>query len=326
MKESDIRDSNILKKYQKLVDEDVRKFFYNKKDFKDINYKSWGCKKVKKIFEKKRFKYYQCSHTKTIFANPRPKPELLEKFYSKTKSSTYWLNKFFLPKLEARRNKIAKPRADFFSKNFAQYKKKRILDIGAGLGIFLLELKKKWPNANLFALEPSKLMADKCRSYKIKVFETTVEKMNASKKKFDAITCFELFEHLYDPKYFLKKIYKLLNKNGIFYFTTLNGMGFDIQMLGKNSNSVYPPYHINFFNPNSIELLLKKVGFNVLSIDTPGKLDLSIVENNSFLLAGQKKVFFNNFIKNSSKKYKEQFQKYLQLNKLSSHMRIVVRK
>ena len=58
------------------------------------------------------------------------------------------------------------------------------------------------------------------------------------KKKFDAITCFELFEHLYDPKYFLKKIYKLLNKNGIFYFTTLNGMGFDIQMLGKYSNSI----------------------------------------------------------------------------------------
>ena len=30
-------------------------------------------------------------------------------------------------------------------------------------------------------------MADKCRSYKIKVFETTVEKMNEPKKKFDAI-------------------------------------------------------------------------------------------------------------------------------------------
>ena len=118
MKESDIRDSNILKKYQKLVDEDVRKFFYNKKDFKDINYKSWGCKKVKKIFEKKRFKYYQCSHTKTIFANPRPKPELLEKFYSKTKSSTYWLNKFFLPKQKfstCRREKnSARRRLDFF--------------------------------------------------------------------------------------------------------------------------------------------------------------------------------------------------------------------
>ena len=91
----------------------------------------------------------------------------------------------------------------------------------------------------MFALEPSKLMAKKCRDNNIKVFENTIEKMNTAKSQFDAITCFELFEHLYDPKLFLKKIYKLLNKNGIFYFTTLNGMGFDIQMLGKYSNSIY---------------------------------------------------------------------------------------
>ena len=45
--------------------------------------------------------------------------------------------------------------------------------------------------------------------------------------------------------------------------TTLNGLGFDIQMLGKNSNSIYPPYHINFFNPKSIEFLLKKIGFKI---------------------------------------------------------------
>ena len=118
----------------------------------------------------------------------------------------------------------------------------------------------------------------------------------------------------------------LLNKNGIFYFTTLNGMGFDIQMLGKYSNSIYPPYHINFFNPKSIELLLKKIGFKILFIDTPGKLDLSIVENNSSFLKGAKKIFFEQIIKNTSKKYKEKFQEYLQANKLSSHMRIVVKK
>ena len=326
MKESDIRNNYILQKYQKLVDKDVQNFFSSKKNFKKINYKSWGCKKVKKIFKKRNFDYFQCVYTKTIFANPRPKPELLEKFYSNTKSSNYWLNKFFLPKLQNRKNKVVKPQVEFFSKNFSKYKKKKILDIGAGLGLFLLELKKKWPKANLFALEPSKLMADKCRSNNIDVYETTIEKMDTAKKNFDAITCFELFEHIYDPKLFLKKIYKLLNKNGIFYFTTLNGLGFDIQMLGKNSNSIYPPYHINFFNPTSIELLLKKIGFNILFVDTPGKLDLSIVENNFSLLKKRKKHFFEKFIKNETKQYKNKFQRYLQANKLSSHMRVVVRK
>ena len=169
-------------------------------------------------------------------------------------------------------------------------------------------------------------MADKCRSNNIEVFENTIEKMSFSKNKFDVITCFELFEHLYDPKYSLKKIYKLLKKNGIFYFTTLNGMGFDIQMLGKHSNSIYPPYHINFFNPKSIELLLKKIGFKIMSIDTPGKLDLSIVENNLSLLEGTKKFFMEYVSKKTSKQYKQQFQKYLQENKLSSHMQVVAKK
>ena len=94
----------------------------------------------------------------------------------------------------------------------------------------------------------------------------------------------------------------------------------------KYSNSIYPPYHINFFNPKSIEILLKKIGFKILFIDTPGKLDLSIVENNSKLLSKNKKTFMNLFFKNSSKEYKQNFQKYLQLNKLSSHMRVAVTK
>ena len=326
MKESDIRNTKTLQRYQNLVDQDVKKLFSNKKNFKKINYKSWGCKRVKKIFKKKNFSYYQCMHTKTIFANPRPKLELLEKFYTDTKSSKYWFSEFFLPKLRVRTDKIVKPRVDFFSNNFKKYRQRKILDIGAGLGAFLLELKKKWPNASLFALEPSKLMAKKCRDKNIKVFENTIEKMDSEKNKFDAITCFELFEHLYDPKFFLKKIYKLLNKGGVFYFTTLNGMGFDIQMLGKYSNSIYPPYHINFFNPKSIEILLKKIGFKILHIDTPGKLDLSIVENNQSFLKGKKKIFIKYIFKNTSKKYKQDFQKYLQVNKLSSHMRVVVKK
>ena len=310
MKESDIRNIQTLKRYQNLVDQDVRKFFSNKKNFQNINYKSWGCKKVKKIFKKKNFNYFQCVDTKTIFANPRPKPKMLENFYTDSKSSKYWFNKFFLPKLKARTNKIVKPRVDFFSNNFKKYSKKNVLDIGAGLGAFLLELKKKWPQASLFALEPSKLMAKKCRDRNIKVFENTIEKMNINKKKFDAITCFELFEHLYDPAFFLKKIYKLLSKGGVFYFTTLNGMGFDIQMLGKYSNSIYPPYHINFFNPQSIEILLKKIGFKIVFIDTPGKLDLSIVENNLHRLKGKKKIFIKYIFNNTSKKYKQDFQKY----------------
>ena len=326
MKESDIRKNSNLKKYQNLVDKDVRSILLNKNNFKKTNYKSWGCKKIKKIYKKKNFNYFQCLHTKTIFINPRPKPKILEKFYSESKSSEYWFNKFFLPKMKARTNQIIKPRVNFIVKNFKKYRNKKVLDIGAGVGTFLTELKLKWPQIHLHALEPSKSMANQCQEKNITVYKSTIEQANFKKNNFDMITCFELFEHLYDPKLFLKKVYKILNKNGIFYFTTLNGLGFDIQMLGKFSNSIYPPYHINFFNPRSIEVLLKKIGFKIILIDTPGKLDLNIVENNLSLLKGSKKTFASYLSKNLSRLEKFEFQNYLKLNKLSSHMRIVVKK
>ena len=45
-------------------------------------------------------------------------------------------------------------------------------------------------------------------------------------------------------------------------------------------------------------------------IDTPGELDINIVENNSSFLEGTKKIFFEQIIKNASKKYKEKFRDY----------------
>ena len=60
--------------------------------------------------------------------------------------------------------------------------------------------------------------------------------------------------------------------------TTLNGRGFDILLLWNKSKSIAPPLHLNFFNPGSIRILLEKIGFQILEISTPGKLDWDIVE------------------------------------------------
>jgi len=326
MKESDIRNNSTLMKYQTLVDRDVKKYFKKSSNFKNVNYNSWGCKKVKKIFNKKNFNYYQCLETKTIFANPRPSPEVLEDFYSNSNSSNFWFKKFFLPKLKIRTKKIFKPRAKFFLKKFNNYKNKKFLDIGAGMGIFLSQLKKKWPKGNFYALEPSKDLAERCKHNGLKVFQTTIEQIDERYNKFNVISSFELFEHMFDPKLFLKKVYNLLNKKGVFYFTTLNGMGFDIQVLGKNSNAIYPPYHLNFFNPKSIEILLRKIGFKNIQIDTPGELDWSIVENNISKIDNHSKVFFEYFSKYMSKRDKKNLQNYLKKNNLSSHMRIIAKK
>ena len=47
---------------------------------------------------------------------------------------------------------------------------------------------------------------------------------------------------------------------------------------------LYPPHHLNFFNPDSIQLLLQRCGFAVVEIKTPGQLDMDILKNNSDLI------------------------------------------
>ena len=43
--------------------------------------------------------------------------------------------------------------------------------------------------------------------------------------------------------------------------------------------SVAPPHHINFMSTEGLVILLERAGFEILNIETPGELDVDIVEN-----------------------------------------------
>ena len=61
-----------------------------------------------------------------------------------------------------------------------------------------------------------------------------------------------------------------MKKGDILILSTLSGTGLDISVLGKNSKSINPPHHINFLNPQSMNILFKKHKFKVLDVFTPG--------------------------------------------------------
>ena len=114
-----------------------------------------------------------------------------------------------------------------------------------------------------------------------------------------------------------------MNKDDIFIFTTLSGIGVDIQVLQEYSKAISPPMHLNFFNPKSIEILLTNVGFKTLEITTPGKLDIDIMGNN---LEKIRDRFWKNFIEYSNVEEKNKMQKFIANSNLSSHMMIVCKK
>lgn len=323
MIEEDIRKRSVFNKYLELSAIDAETFFSDKSQFVQVHCPCCDANEAIQLFEKNGFDYTQCKVCDTIYCNPRPSLKQFETFYRDSPSTSFWVNKFFMPVAEERRKRMFKPRAEFMNELLGKDENLVIGDIGAGFGIFLEELAKLRPNDRMIAIEPSLEMASICREKNIEVIEKLIEQVESTSMQFDVLISFELFEHLHTPVEFVRNVFKLIKPGGKLYMTTLNGLGYDIQVLWDKSKSISPPHHLNFANPKSMETLFKEEGFSEVTVDTPGVLDWSIVEGGMQNNEYDPGHFWQTLSKYGSDEAKEEFQKWIANFGFSSHMRIV---
>jgi len=84
--------------------------------------------------------------------------------------------------------------------------------------------------------------------------------------------------------------------------------------------------HLNLFNPSSIEKMLRSVGFRILDLSTPGKLDWDLVEQAHFQEGVSLGRFWETFAQVGTEQAKLELQEWISKHKLSSHMRIIAQK
>lgn len=325
MKEEEIRKRDVFNKYLRLVTKDTKDFF-NFKSFLSQDCPACGGGDFIYEFKKSGFRYVSCRKCSTLFVNPKPPFIALRDFYANSRSTHFWVKDFFAPVAEARRKKIFRPRAKYISTIIKKHNGLLIGDIGAGFGLFLEELRKILPANRYIGIEPSSEMAEICSKKNLEVRRACLEDIKGMGGKFDVLTAFELFEHLFAPKAFLKKAYSLLKPGGYLIITTLNANGFDILLMGSKSKSIFPPHHLNFFNTESIKLLLEDTGFDITKVSTPGKLDWDIVEG-AIKTNGLRLGKFWDFIAyKKGAEVKTGLQNWITRNNLSSHMMIIAKK
>jgi len=327
IKESDIRPKYMVKKMNQLRNEDMKLF--QPKSFLKINCPACDSKKYDFVFKKSKFNFVECKKCSTVFVNPRPSIKLLEKYYSSSKCMNYW-SKIYEKTEKSRIKNIFVPRLNLVKQILSENKIKKInhlVEVGAGYGWFCRLAQKNNLAKSITAIEPSKLTSKKCRKIpNINVIESTIEKIPSLNA--DVIVNFELIEHLFNPRPFLKSCYDGLNKNGLLILTTPNYFGLDIQLLKHNHESVVAPNHLNFFNPESLSYLLKKIGFKKINVITPGILDVDIMigKLKSGTIKDNEYPFFS-YIKNQNNPFLiEDIQKLIQKYNLSSNMLVSAKK
>ena len=324
MKEEEIRPNDIFNEYLRLCALDTKKYF------KDAPKEVIACpacnKKGRHAFRKNDFDYELCEDCSTLYVSPRPVSSAFEKYYMEAPSVKYWSTTFYKETAKARREKIWKPKAQMIFDEIRRFgtEDSAIIDIGGGYGIFAEEM-QLLIDQPVTVIEPGPHLARVCRDKNIKVIEKFLEKVRREDlpSGSKAFVSFELFEHLYDPGDFLRRLKELMNSGDLFIFTTLSGTGVDIQSLWKDSRSVSPPHHLNFLNPFSVRFLLDRIGLEPLEITTPGKLDIDIMSNDYNQI---KDRFWRTFISNASTSEKECWQSFIAERGWSSHMMVCCRK
>lgn len=324
--EQEIRPEKVYNEYLELSRKDIETFFG---DVERIEIDCPVCNTTGEEWKTKNgFSYKKCPTCLSIFVSPRPLREAFDAYYTNSESSKYWATTFYKVTESARREKLWKPKAQLIKERIEKVSGEQrieyIVDIGGGYGVFDEEISTIM-DVKPIVIEPSQHLAEICRSKGLAVITKFMEDIQPGdlpngRKCF---VSFELFEHLHDPEEFLKTVINNMLQNDIFIFTTLSGIGADIQVLGEHAKALSPPHHLNFMNPRSISTLLQKNGFEVIEAITPGKLDVDILKNNQQYINDD---FWKTMLQYASDEELGSLQSFLVASGLSSHMMITARK
>jgi 2-polyprenyl-3-methyl-5-hydroxy-6-metoxy-1,4-benzoquinol methylase len=308
---------------------DIRRLLERKAEFVAVPCPACGRSRGREDFEKYGYRYVVCLGCETMYVSPRPTPEILEMYYSTSENYAYW-NQHIFPATEAvRREKIFRPRAQRLQEICERFGQRggTLLEVGAGFGTFCEEASQLARFDRVVAVEPTPSLAETCRQRGLEVIEKPIESARSEIGEVSVVASFEVIEHLFSPRDFVRHCAAVLKPGGILLLTCPNVRGFDIALLQQVSDSV-DVEHLNYFHPASLSALVTSCGFEVLEVQTPGKLDVELVRKK--VLAGEFTVksqpFLQRVLIDEWETLGAPFQRFLADSGLSSHMWLAARK
>lgn len=143
----------------------------------------------------------------------------------------------------------------------------RILDIGSGSGHFLYAAaRNNWQALGVEFSETSFKHSKEVLG--LDVINADAENLELRNRSFDVITLWDVLEHMKDPTAILKKAHSLLNSDGLLCLETPNASSVYHIVLGRRWASFEEYSHLYFFKLKSLKIILEKIGFKIINIES----------------------------------------------------------
>jgi len=319
-KESQIRPEILFEKWKKILEQDANHFFFEK-GLVSVNCPGCGNKNYKFAFKKMGFKYQHCQYCNTLFVSPRPTEKMIDDFFEKARCVKFWKNKMVKVSGTARRRYLTTPLYNWAQELIKNYQPeaKSIFDYKPRyFSLFSLDKNFGKKFENIYFFRPV-VLAGHPFPKNVKI-EKDFKKI---KGKVDVFLAFDDLDREFDPQKIIKRAAKICRSGALLFITTNTYSGFEYQILGENSSRLVIPDRLNLLSIESLRDILNKAGFEILELSTPGELDVEIaakalMKNSNIRMPD----FFKYIFKYRDEEVKEALQNFLQLNNLSSFLRI----
>ncbi len=174
----------------------------------------------------------------------------------------------------------------------------RVLDIGSGDGSLSLYIKDKFRRFCGAEISEKAARVAQKHGNLLSLMDLNVS-LSYKDNIFDAVTCLEVIEHLFDPYHLISEMYRVLRPGGQLVLTTPNIRNFRnlYTLIFKGmfphttpDTFVWGGGHLHYFTRKDINTLLNKAGFNKISFSiNQEQLLLSKKRNLIHFLIGEKK-------------------------------------
>lgn len=210
------------------------------------------------------FQYVSCSSCGHVYVKNRVSPDQLIDIYTNRKSHHNSLIKQEWDFPELKRKYYYNPLLRSIGRQAPR--KGRLLDIGCASEAFLNAARiAGW---EVLGLELETASVEIARAHDLTVYPTTLQEQAFPDNHFDAVTMWEVLEHLDDPRLILQEIYRILKPDGILALSTPNIHSLGWFLLKEDWPCLTPVAHPNLFNSKSLRRLAEECGFSCRKLET----------------------------------------------------------
>lgn len=218
--------------------------------------------------------FSRCTQCRYVFVNPRPERETIAQYYRDfggVVESPVTLEEELERERVCPNSTLDAARMIAVAQQVGGGRRGYALDVGCGFGFFAKEATNAGFDVDALEIAPDE-RASAERLLGRAPLNVTFEEFGENGKRYSLIIVSQVLEHVVDVNEWVAKMHRLLAPGGVVAIAVPNFGGAIRRVLATRDPYITPPWHLNYFAPRNLELLLESHDLVVRRTDTVSRL------------------------------------------------------